>query len=74
MMAKRPARRTVMKAFGQWLDYTEWKLLVQAGQDDPPPGDDISDMARSVIRLEENWRELADLYVNGATDDQGERR
>lgn len=62
-MAKAPSRRTVMKAFGLWLDYAEWKGRVQAGIEDPPEGEDVSDMARSVVSLHHDYQDLAEAYL-----------
>ena len=59
-----------MRAFGLWLDYVEWKALVQRGEDDPPPGDGISDMARSVILLEEDWKNLMEQYISSSDEDR----
>lgn len=62
-----PSRRTVMKAYGLWLDYAQWKHRVMLGEEDPPEGDDIADMARSVINCEQEYQRLAAAYIGRAT-------
>lgn len=56
-----------MTAFGHWLDFVDWKMAVQRGEEEPPEGDGIDDMARSVILLEERWRELMQDYVGDSS-------
>ena len=64
-MADKPSRRQVMTAFGRWLDYAEWKARVQAGLEDPPEGDTVSDMARSVLTLHREYTDLAEAFLHG---------
>lgn len=66
---KRPSRRTVMRAFGLWLDYAEWKQRVHEGLEKPPEGDSLADMARSVIYLEEEYRRLVREYCEDTSHD-----
>lgn len=70
MPKARPTRRTVMKAFGMYLDYVTWKARAQVGLDEPPEGDTIADMARSVINCEENYRDLVTQYVQHQTKEE----
>lgn len=62
---EKAARRRAMKSFGLWLDYARWKMRAQNGIEDFPEGDDISDMARSVVTCEENYKAAANEYIHG---------
>lgn len=68
-MSKPPSRRTVMKSFGLYIDYTVWFGRVKAGLEEPPEGDDISDMARSVANCEAAYREELDAYIRNKTQE-----
>lgn len=52
-----------MKAFGLYLDYLEWFNEVKRGEDEPPEGDTLADMAHSVAKLEYDYQELVRQYI-----------
>lgn len=61
-MAK-PSRRSVMKAFGDYVDWVEWLNNVKLGLEDPPEGETIGDMALGAKRLEARYRKRLSEYL-----------
>ena len=57
------SRRTVMKAFGEYLDWIDWLDNVKRGAEEPPERDTVADMARGAGNLEERYINLISDFI-----------
>lgn len=57
------SRRTVMKKFGEYLDWITWFNEIKAGLAEPPEGEDASYVIRIAIAKEEDYRHSVDEFI-----------
>jgi len=56
-------RRSVMKAFGKYLDHVEWFSRIKRGEAEYPPGYDASYFARYAQQLQSDYERKMDEYL-----------
>ena len=59
-------RRKVMTAFGVYLDWAFWMAAVKRGEESPPEGDNLADMAKSLAQLELAYQERLQEFISQA--------